>query len=516
MNDIIKFVNQLPISDTIPRKNVLVPGIITDLIQKSKKVHSQKNKKKAILVGCTDSTDSTDSNVPVVAQPQSYTTLDKAVSDLINGKHQSRNRTIFQLCYMRDFFQSGNQSFPLVMFYFPLFIETINENPNKFSKNTIAVSQILTEYYKNGDIQGFLDAFDKTGKYFNEIYTTSIPHFENGRYSFLYGSFVPSLIQYHIETNPLNFTFWISPQTNSSSSTITFANTPKDMSEKIIKTFEWLQEIFPESKKLNYDIKYFNIPLKKLLPKIPNEFLTPRNINSGLSYTYTNSDKRQIVIFREEEHLKVLIHEFLHTYKCHNAIDRNKKIMNFLDSINVETTPIFTDMKLDPHIPKNKLELDINYIGTRNPNEALTEITANILNIIRIMSENGDKPDTFLKYISIERKFSLFQCAKILYHYGIIDVNNLSTPIKQTTNVIPYFVFRAMLYHDLSKLFNFYDKQGGLCYFGASDGTPIIEDMLSHFSAEFITDINKLIRHTITISKNSPTLMNTLRMTVFG
>jgi hypothetical protein len=526
MNDtskLLKLVNQLPTqTPDIPTK--LVPKLFTDLIKKSITIWKRLDEKQLSLLGC-DSTAET-STQPIVAQSQSYITLDKAVNDLINGKHQSRHRTIFQLCYMRDFMQksggaSSQNSFPLVMFYFPLFVEKIKEQLKIHTDNTFATIKILSEYYKNGDIQGFLDTYDTAGKYFNEVYTDKISHFrDNSRYSFLYGSFVPSIVQYQIETNPLNFSFWISPETGSNA--MTFANIDKVDVDENVKVFLWLQELFPESKSLIYDIKHFSTGLlPKTFPDKENTFLTPKNINSGLSYVYSNSNKRQIFIFRDEERLKVLVHEFLHTYKCHNAIDRNKKIMNFLDSINVETTPIFTQTKLNPKVAKNKTELEINCIGPRNPNETLTEITANILNIIRLVSRKN-KPDMFLEYFNIERKFSLFQCAKILNHFGVTDINQIldqssGVAIKQTTNVIPYYIFRAMMYHNPTKLFDYFQMNDDLCYFGASKkGTPIIEEMLTQFTPEFRNDINELIKWINQQNKKNTFGFQTLRMTVFG
>lgn len=494
-----------------------IPKIFIDLISASQKIVTPDD---FIIVPCANAD-------PIVSQPQSYSPLDKAINRLMNGK-QTGSREIFELCYLRDFVQKGNNALPLIMFYFPLVAEKINKQAKMHTRNTQATLKILGEYYKNGDIQGFLDTYDTTGKYFNEIYTDKISHFRDSRYSFLYKSFVPSSIQYCIETVPLKFSFWtglVKQYAPGITSTISFANVSKKAAVEVIKTFLWVQELFPDSKKLSYDIKiFFCGNALKMLPTNPGAFLTPKHVNSGLSLVYSGSNKRQIFIFREEECLKVLLHEFLHTYSCHNAIDGNKKIMAFLDSINVETTPLFSKEPLDE--TKDKDELDRNYIGSRNPNEALTEITANILNIIRLITQSTQSHQNFIKFFGVERKFSLFQCAKILHHFGITDVAQIlpggQKLIKQTTNVIPYFLFRAMLYHDPVKLFKWYQTNNSLCYFGRGSqelkvcaGTKILEDMLTKFTPEFKNDINNLIKR---VSKNDlkGESHNSLRMTLFG
>jgi hypothetical protein len=380
---------------------------------------------------------------------------------------------------------------PLVMFYFPL----VKQKLAKSSQNTLATLEILEKYYEKKDIQGFLDVYDSTGAFFNNLFTSNI----KTKYSFLYGSFVPSIVQYEIETNPLNLSFW-----THSNSSITFSG---DLDQKkVINVFLYLRDLFPISKKYKYDIKIFGTSLKKTLPDKENTFLTPRNVNSGLSIIYYNSDIRQIFIFRKEEYLKVFIHEFLHTISCQNGIDKIESIMEFLDSIGTITTPIFNNSKV------TKDELDLNYISTRNPNEALTELSANILNLLITRPQKD-----FIKNFEIERKFSLFQCAKILEYFGVTDITQLHQEkiIKQTTNVIPYYILRAMLYHNPSKLFEFYEVNKSLCYSPGSEQTKILEEMITKFTPEFISDINYLIKW---IKKNTAAtaFWRTLRMTIFG
>ena len=126
-NELIKLVNKLPIQ----KVNVAIPPIFSDLIQKSQKAWNTVSHNQISLMGCNNSGGGNGDKLAIVQQDQSYISLDDALADLMEGKRHNQHRTIFQLCEIRDFLQKGgnrDNAFPLIMFYFPLVVEKINES----------------------------------------------------------------------------------------------------------------------------------------------------------------------------------------------------------------------------------------------------------------------------------------------------------------------------------------------------------------------------------------------------
>lgn len=143
------------------------------------------------------------------------------------------------------------------------------------------------------------------------------------------------------------------------------------------------------------DIWLCPTPFKKELPH--NNIITCDNINSGSTTYRLNSNKNgKIHIWREEELLKVLVHELIHSFK----IDRNHP----------------------------------------EPKEAYTEYKALIFNIyFEIVERNLNISNNFKKLLDFEKKFSLYQSKKI-YNY---DTSN--------TNTFAYINEKGRLLHDLNK-----------------------------------------------------------------
>lgn len=163
---------------------------------------------------------------------------------------------------------------------------------------------------------------------------------------------------------------------------------------------------------------------KKKLPKDYN-VLGPREINSGVATFYEN----KILIYRNEEYSKLLIHELVHLFK----LDFSVINMNFLRDI-----------------------LDINQNIQTIPNESFTEILTIIINSIIVSIEISEKKNLSLatSLINYEIVYNLFQCSKILKHFGyetaydFFRKNDGNQKFDQTTSVISYFFIKtACLYN---------------------------------------------------------------------
>ncbi len=170
---------------------------------------------------------------------------------------------------------------------------------------------------------------------------------------------------------------------------------------------------------------------KKTLPKEYN-VLGPREINSGLASF--GDDK--ILIYRQEEYSKLMIHELIHLFR----ID-------------------FSTVNLD-YLPKL---LDINESTNTIPNESITEILAVIINCIIVSVEIYKAKNTKIavNLLNYEIAYNLFQCSKILCHFGydsaydFFKPNNGTSKFEQTTSVISYFFIKTACLFNTPKLFNF-------------------------------------------------------------
>ncbi len=191
------------------------------------------------------------------------------------------------------------------------------------------------------------------------------------------------------------------------------------------------------------DKEYSNINLtiiftdaKKTLPKSNTyKVLGPREINSGLA-SFGDS---KILIHRSEEHSKLLIHELIHLFK----IDLSHIQFNFLSNI-----------------------VDINKSVQTIPNESITETLAVIINCIIVSIEIfREKNTTIAAYlINNEIAFNLFQCSKILNHFGYDNAyqffreNDGNNMFQQTTSVLSYFFIKTACLFNTNELFMFLDR----------------------------------------------------------
>ena len=201
-----------------------------------------------------------------------------------------------------------------------------------------------------------------------------------------------------------------------------------------------LKKIFNKSE-YNQNITYFETNKKKKFPK-KNIVLGPNEVNSGLTFLdlekiHINGD---IILYRKEEVLKVLIHELIHSNLIDSKIIFSKKTNEFSNLFCVNYKILL--------------------------NEAFTESFATIINIFYIHIINKMKN----KYLNImfqnEMIYSNYICNKIINFYNI---NNISDIIKknnkcinnfpQKTNVFSYYILKNILLTNhilLSEILNIY------------------------------------------------------------
>tara|TARA_Y100000816_G_C26083074_1_gene571122 strand:+ start:858 stop:1862 length:1005 start_codon:yes stop_codon:yes gene_type:complete len=186
---------------------------------------------------------------------------------------------------------------------------------------------------------------------------------------------------------------------------------------------------------ININIDIYDTPYKKKF-NCNNEKkcgkLETNNVNSGLNYS------NNIIIFRKEEYLKLLLHELIH------ALDLDYKY---------ET------------LQQNKIIFETFNVNSNNLliNESYVETWAIILNTYCVLQEkNINTLDNFKKLLKKELAHSLLQCAKLCVYYNIDDFNKIYLNHKNTiyykdnVNTFSYHIIKTInLYYLRNYLKNF-------------------------------------------------------------
>jgi len=209
--------------------------------------------------------------------------------------------------------------------------------------------------------------------------------------------------------------------------------------EYIEKILVWLHIINEySSKKCSKRLvlyMYFT-SLKKALPEKNIDILNQNNVNTA--FTYTCPVDSEIVVFRKEEWLKVLMHESFHNF----ALD-------FSDMNTEECTKHILSIF--------KVKSDVNLF------EAYTEFWAEIMNAVfcsfYLIKDTRNDLDNFLSnfdfFINFERTYKFFQMVKTLDFMGLTYIDLISntpeahslreTLYKEKSNVLSYYIITTIL-----------------------------------------------------------------------
>ena len=183
------------------------------------------------------------------------------------------------------------------------------------------------------------------------------------------------------------------------------------------------------------NIYVYMTDLLKQLPLYPM-VIDEVHVNTGFTIPCTKTSKREINIFRREEWYKVFIHETFHNL-CLDFCDSDKYTKQASDHI-LSIIPLNIDLRLY---------------------ETYCEIWAEIMNIaISAFLVGGHSFVNWFRrvkqMIEMERRFSVFQCAKILNYHGLQihnlflnDVESLHRRKKyrENTCVFSYYVLKSVL-----------------------------------------------------------------------
>ena len=195
-------------------------------------------------------------------------------------------------------------------------------------------------------------------------------------------------------------------------------------------------------KKSYQKITIYDINEKKNLPKKDNEIIGPTNCNSGYCHVIYDSNKNgDIVLYRKEELIKVLIHESIHA----NFVDYNIIINQRLSNLNKKIC--------------TKYNILIN--------ESFTETLACMLNMILVSYHS--KCDINLIFNN-ELNFMIKTFTKLMNYYNITKIEDIIVKegcrryFKQNTNVFSYYILKTINYLNIETFLNLMDKNTNKFY----------------------------------------------------
>jgi hypothetical protein len=267
-------------------------------------------------------------------------------------------------------------------------------------------------------------------------------------------------------------------------------NIPLEDIQRQFKVAVWcfsLLSKYANSKCNTVMAKIYLTPFKKMLPnETPNnrhpEPLTAINCNTGL--TVPCEGNRPIVIYREEEWLKVLIHETIHYFSIDSNL-HNMVLLNGIYAISQE-------------------------IGLF---EAYTEFWAEILLFIAYSFESEED---FKNILLRETQFSLIQGKKILQHQRVrySDLITSLSPVnyREDTNCMAYYVIKTLFLFYHNEFLEWCRKHNtNLFQFNDDFQDELVEWIVEHGKRqEFIEAIDS-----VEIPTDEP-MRKTLRMTTIN
>lgn len=250
--------------------------------------------------------------------------------------------------------------------------------------------------------------------------------------------------------------------------------------ELISKIISFYRKLF-NKRDLHVKIIIFMGKQKKF---ITNKIISPTNVNSGSTIRET-----KIMIWREEEILKVLIHELIHYFGLDFYVH---------DEVYKKVNNIF----------KKTFTID----GIDRVNESYTETLAITLHSI-VYSQL--KNISFNKVLSYEILFSNYQIAKILDLMNFKNCYEIKiNKITQMTSVCSYYIVKCMFLMCYSKILEHWKKNGFYVSDDNIDEYVSIYKNIVNMSSLNIQSIDNMIEF-INKNKNNSFVYKTMRMSLF-
>jgi len=287
-------------------------------------------------------------------------------------------------------------------------------------------------------------------KQISETEKAAIPEIYNSR-------FFPSIIKNYIEDmgkHQLTYKCVINNREISILFTLFSENDLADLTKydkyaKLMYIWLYICDIYSLKKcAKTISIYVYLTPYKKFLPEKTTTTIGTNHVNTA--FTLACAVNGEIVLFREEEWMKVFIHETFHAYGLDFGSYTSLSIKETVKKI----FPIKSDFNIE---------------------EAYAETWARIINAAFVsynsLKKKSDAKE-FLIYMNfslqIERLFALYQCNKILQFMGLTyqDLYNTNEKsmylrnnlYREDTNVFAYYVLTSIFLNDYYAFINWCKK----------------------------------------------------------
>ncbi len=285
------------------------------------------------------------------------------------------------------------------------------------------------------------------------------------------------------------------------------------------RVYMWLSMISDKSKCIEtLNIYIYLTPFEKKIPAAKGDSIGPEHANTG--YTFRCDKENEIVIYRQEEWFKVLMHETMHAFGAdfdshsHANDDQYlKTLFSLPDDVNIKLS------------------------------ETYSEIWARIMNVVfqtYFKSPPSLESRTLSKfkkniefYLHFECVFSLYQCIKILDYMGInyavlTDGSESSKQIvtsfyRENTNVFAYYVLTSVLLNNYSDFLTWCATHNGaglnIFKVKATQSEFVNFIKLCYKKSDLLAQIVETEKKVVRDYKKAATnrvLLKTMRMTIIG
>jgi hypothetical protein len=320
-------------------------------------------------------------------------------------------------------------------------------------------------------------------------------------------AFVPDPIKAYINEAPVKntYSFVLHMRDKTANISITFFRkiVKRSLLQFIAKKMElWLQlacnYYAPAHCSRTLNVQIFMTELKKTLPT-NGEPIEPANANTA--FTTSCSETTNIVLFRREEWFKVFIHETFHClgldFSAHaGVVEQSKRAI--LSIFNIKS-----DVRLF---------------------ETYCEMWADTMNLI--VCNVLDHPHMDVKQtmnlttrqLNIERKFALFQAAKVLAYYETSYQQLFDKSVRpkfvEKTEVFCYYILRSLLMYDLNVFYNWClrSNQGSLAFINPTVNVPKYMKIFGFHNEGYKRTIENI--NVLQMTRGQKFLRETMRMTV--
>ncbi len=258
-------------------------------------------------------------------------------------------------------------------------------------------------------------------------------------------SLIPSPIQAWIKANPMVFTCY-TLLVGGRTYCLHFYTVDKsvNLNTYIHKINTWLTVAskYADARCSNHvNVYLYLTPLKKVLPKSREQDISEEHANTA--FTTSCAPKTEIVLFREEEWFKVFIHESFH-------------------NLGLDFSETYGQTK-----GRQMLKSMFNIQSDFRLFEVYCEMWAELICILTMFNTDSPKHDA----IQLERKFAMFQAAKILDFYGLNYEDLFSnSDYNESTEVFCYYILKSLLMYNLNAFLEWVvDEQGGSLMFNVKN-----------------------------------------------